>query len=176
MGRSPEILPLAPDPDLLNDGRPAGKMRSVGANRAGAVALLLVCLCSCTYQPPGTSAPVPSRTPAAIAARDMLGAAPGGIVAEGAGHLAARGAVEIGVSSVSAGDYAVTAACDGAEQATLTVGQQGTGTPDVTASFPCRVPFVQPVHLVTGSVSARITLPDRTAPADATAAVRITRR
>lgn len=175
MGSSPEMLPPAPDLDLVSDGRPAGKMRSVGANLAVAAALLLACLCSCAYQPPGTSAPAPSTPPAAIAASDMLGAAPNGIVEEGAGHLGAHGAVGIGLSSVPAGDFSVTAACDGAEQATLTVGQQGTGTSDVTTSFPCGVPFVQRVHLVPGSVNARITLPDgSTAPTEATAAVRIT--
>lgn len=152
-------------------------MKPTGLVRAAAAALLLGCLSSCAYQPPETTAPASSPTPAANAARDMLGAAPGGIVEEGAGRLAARGAVGIGVSSVPAGDFSVTAACDGADQATLTVSQQGTGTPDLTASFPCCVPFMRRVHLVPGSVSARVTLPDgSTASADATAAVRISGR
>ncbi len=161
----------------LNELTGALQMKPTGVVRAAATALLLGCLCSCTYQPPETSGPAASRTPAAVAARDILGAAPGGIVQEGAGHLGARGAVGLGVTSVPAGDFSVTAACDGAEQATLTVSQQGAGTPDLTASFRCGVPFMQRVHLVPGSVNARVTLPEgSTASADATAAVRIAGR
>jgi hypothetical protein len=153
---------------------------AVAARRTAAAAAFIVCLCSCAPQnPPETSvAPAGSSpSPARIEAKDMLGAAPEGVVQEGAGRLSTDGAVEVGLSAVAGGDYSVTAACHGAAMATLTVSQSGTGRPDVSALFPCGATEVQHVRLTPGSVLARIALPDGgPEPAGATAALRIAKR